>query len=129
MKGLALTLFPVREIGASLENPVCPLVVRILIEVVWTPGETTEALALPAFRTYPVKLNTTGKVKEAPASRLPVGRLEFVAWNMLLPRISPPSEVIGILATHVTFSVAELPIRTDPKSSELQVSGRATGDP
>lgn len=37
MKGLALTLFPVREIGASVENPVCPLIVIMLIEVVWRP--------------------------------------------------------------------------------------------
>lgn len=79
MKGLGLTLFPVREIGASVEKPVCPLLDRILIEVVWTPGETAGALVLPALKTYSVKLNTTGKEKEAPASRLPIGRLEFCA--------------------------------------------------
>jgi hypothetical protein len=48
---------------------------------------------------------------------------------MLLPSINPPSEVIGILATQVTFKVAELPIRTEPKSRELQINARATGDP
>jgi hypothetical protein len=42
---------------------------------------------------------------------------------MLLPRITPPSDVIRMLATHVTFRVAEVPMRTEPKSRELLVSG------
>ena len=75
------------------------------------------------------QIEHNGNVKKAPASRIRVGRLEFVAWNMLLPRITPPSDAIRMLATHVTFRVAEVPMRTEPKSRELLVSGWATGNP
>lgn len=128
--GPELTVMPVRVMGCSGEYPVTPLVVRMLMDVVWTPGETEGALVLPPVSWKLVRLKLTGKVKVSPCFKGPVGRLEFFAWKTALPRIRPFSLVMGMLALQVTVMVDELPIATVPKlRGEVQFRGRATGEP
>jgi hypothetical protein len=80
---------------------------------------------------YPVKLNVTEKENEVPAAigPGPDGRDEFSAWKRLLPMVKSFIDLRTMFVVHTTFEVAKLPIDTEPKSTGVQVKGRATGDP
>jgi hypothetical protein len=71
-------------------------------------------------------MKATGNEKFAPDFKLPVGRLEFWAWNKKLAMDRPTILVIAMFVVQLIINVLEFRIPTDPKSKgEEKVSGRA----
>lgn len=92
---------PESWIRVSPANPDAEAVVNKLRVVLWAPGRTSP---LPAFwyaRIFAsLKLNVTGKVKDAPEATV-VGRDELPHWNVERPTVQPVT-VTAVCALQVT---------------------------